>query len=72
MHRKIYETDRNLLWIDKRVFDSNPSAGIILYMRPANERWRFIVTLTLTGGVDIQDDPGVRKVIVRNMVSKSF
>ena len=32
-------------------------SGIILYMRPANERRRYIVTASLIGWVHTQNDP---------------
>ena len=34
-----------------------PAAGIILYMRPAHERKRHIVTLSLIGWLHTQNDP---------------
>ena len=34
-------------------------SGIILRMRPANERWRSIVTSSLIGRVHKQNDPDI-------------
>ena len=38
------------------------SAGIILCMRPANERWRYSVTSSLIGWAHSQNDPCVRAI----------
>ena len=34
-----------------------PFLGIVLYMQPANERWRYNVTSSLIGWAHIQNDP---------------
>ena len=36
--------------------------GIILYMHPANKRWRYIVTSSFIGWVHIQNDPCIHTV----------
>ena len=38
-------------------YSVSTEAGIILYMRPANERWRYTVTLSLIGWAHTQNDP---------------
>ena len=39
-------------------------SGIILWMHPANERWRYIVTLSLIGWVHTQNDPCVVGILL--------
>ena len=38
-------------------------SGIILYMRPAKERWRYTVTPSLIGWTHTQNDPCVLMLI---------
>ena len=49
------------------------AAGIILYMCPANERWRYNVTSSLIGWVHAQKDPYSRFLIQasRGMVAST-
>ena len=42
----------SVLFVSPSIF-----AGIILYMRPANEKWRYIVTSSLIGTAHSQNDP---------------
>ena len=46
----------SLKWIISLSFES-PHARIILYMRPANGRWRYIVMSSLIGWTHTQNDP---------------
>ena len=45
------------------------STRIILCMRPANERWRYIVTLSLIGWVHTQNDPCFQGIFVFDLFS---
>ena len=41
-------------------------SGIILYMRPANERRSYSVTPSLIGWAHTQNDPGIMQTISRD------
>ena len=47
------------------------SSGIILWMHPANERWRYIVTSSLIGWVHTQNDPCIPYIKVHLNNNKS-
>ena len=55
-----------------RNINFNAHSGIIMCMRPANERWRYIVTPSLIGWAHIQNDPThswVVRILRRNELS---
>ena len=56
-HRDTHEPNTETLFLQAHVFCYHDYSGLILGLRPANERWRYKVRLSVIGWVQTQNQP---------------